>query len=547
MPTITIDGQQVTVGKGKTVIQAAEALGIYIPRYCYHPGLSIAGSCRMCLVEIEKMPKLQIACYTQVAEGMAVHTETDKVKLARQSILEFLLSNHPLDCPVCDQSGECDLQNFYMEFGLYQSKFLENKIKRRKAFPIGPHVILDNERCILCSRCVRFCKEVSKSHELGIVNRGEHSEIALFEGRELKNAYSGNVIDICPVGALTEREFRFQCRVWYLNRANSVCPGCARGCNIEIHHNEQRPYQSRGKRILRLKPRFNPDVNKWWICDEGRYGFEFIDAPSRLKAFQFGKGKERMSVSAEEGLRTAADWIRDSTAGSSRDSAGIFLSPQLSNEDLYAIAMFARHVGISKIHFRNPADRPAFEDDFLIRADKNPNTKGCVEMGLYRRDSADGAWMAEEIRSGAVRTLLVFLQDLTLAPEFGGVLGSLQQLIFIGCNANGTSEIAGLVVPSATYAEKEGSFTNFQGRAQRFERAVAPLGDSLAEFDLAADLAARLGMDRSFFERERLLSQLRAEIGFFDQETLDPTEVEVVYQQPLIAVQGAGMNLREVD
>ncbi len=529
------------------MIQAAEALGIYIPRYCYHPGLSIAGSCRMCLVEIEKIPKLQIACYTQVADGMVVHSTTDKVKLARQSILEFLLSNHPLDCPVCDQSGECDLQNFYMEFGLYQSRFLENKIKRRKAYPIGPHVMLDNERCILCSRCVRFCKEVSKTHELGIVNRGEHSEIALFDGTELTNPYSGNVIDICPVGALTEREFRFQCRVWYLDRANSVCPGCARGCNIEIHYNAQRPYQSRGKRVLRLKPRFNPDINKWWICDEGRYGFEFIDAPNRLKTFESRKGKEQTSVSAEEGLQTAAAWIGQSIERSGAGSVGIFLSPKLSNEDLYAVAKLARRLGINKVDFRNPAERPGFEDDFLIRADKNPNTRGCAEMGLYRRDSADGAWMAEGIRSGAIRALLVFLQDLTPAPEFRAALGSLERLIFIGSNANGTSEIAGLVLPSATYAEKEGSFTNFEGRAQRFERAIAPLGDSLPEYDLVADIAARLGMDRSFFEREQLLSDLRAEIPFFDQETLNPPEVEVVYQQPLIAVQGPGRNLKEID
>ncbi|HEV8130512.1 MAG TPA: 2Fe-2S iron-sulfur cluster-binding protein [Acidobacteriota bacterium] len=537
MPTLTIDGQQITVDKGKTVIQAAEALGTYIPRYCYHPGLSIAGSCRMCLVEIEKMPKLQIACYTQATEGMVVHTNTDQVKVARQAILEFLLSNHPLDCPVCDQSGECDLQNFYMEFGLYQSKFLENKIKRRKAYPIGPHVILDNERCILCSRCVRFCKEVSKSYELGIVSRGEHSEIALFEDRELNNPYSGNVIDICPVGALTERDFRFQCRVWYLDRAKSICPGCARGCSIEIHYNVQRPYQSRGKRVLRIKPRFNPDVNKWWICDEGRYGFEFIDAPARLQKFLMGKGEQRIAVTADEALDTASLWIREAVGRHGADSIGIFLSPKLSNEDLYAIAKFARHMRISKIDFRNPAERPGFEDDFLIRGDKNPNTRGCAEMGLYRQDTSNGAWMAEEIQGGAIRMLLVFLQDLTLEPEFGEVLGSLEHLIFVGSNHNKTAETAALVLPSATYAEKDGSFTNFEGRAQRFDRAIAPLGDSLSERELMAKLGSRFEMDPVFFEREQLLSDLRAEFSFFDQPALDPPEVEVVYQRPIVPVE----------
>ncbi|MBI3941154.1 MAG: (2Fe-2S)-binding protein [Acidobacteria bacterium] len=533
MPTLTIDGQQVTVSKGATIMQAAEALGIYIPRYCYHPGLRVAGSCRMCLVEIEKAPKLDIACYRQAAEGMVVHTTTEPVKLARQSILEFLLSNHPLDCPVCDQSGECDLQNFYMEFGLYQSRFLENKIKRRKAFPIGRHVMLDNERCILCSRCVRFCEEVSRSHELGIVNRGDRSEIALREGSQLDNEYSGNVIDICPVGALTEREFRFQCRVWYLNRAASVCPGCSRGCNIELHYNVNRPHQSGGKRVLRLKPRFNAEVNKWWMCDEGRYGFEFIDAPSRLQDFEIRTAQRTVVASREQAVQTLSDWIGDSIDRHGSQSLGIFLSPKLSNEDLYGIGKFARHVGIDCLDFRNPSERPGYQDDFLIQADKNPNTRGCLELGLYRRSEDSGGWMAGEIQRGKVRVLIVFLQDLALAPEFQQVLGRLERLVFVGSNRNGTAEIASLVVPSATYAEKDGSFTNFEGRAQRFERAVVPLGSAVAEADLVASVAVSFGMQREEFERERLLSDLRREYPFFDQEALNPPELEWVYQTPI--------------
>ncbi|MBI4456899.1 MAG: (2Fe-2S)-binding protein [Acidobacteria bacterium] len=530
MPTLTIDGQPITVSKGTTVIQAAEALGIYIPRYCYHPGLSIAGSCRMCLVEIEKAPRLEVACYSQAADGMVVHTITENVRLARRSVLEFLLSNHPLDCPVCDQSGECDLQNYYMEFGLYQSRFLENKIKRRKAYPIGPHVMLDNERCILCSRCVRFCDEVSKSHELGIVNRGERSEIALYEGRELNNAYSGNVIDICPVGALTERDFRFQCRVWYLNRTASICPGCARGCNIEIHYNVLRPYQSKGKRILRIKPRFNPAVNKWWICDEGRYGFRHIDASNRLRECEAQTADGVIPLGMETALKTAAAWIGESIEQHGKDSVGFFLSPELSNEDLYAILKLARHLGISKIDFRNPGEHPGFEDNFLIRGDKNPNRRGCVELGLYHRQRENGGWMAEEIKQGTLRMLVAFLQDLSLEPEFKAALVSLKRLIFVGSNSNATSEQAGLVLPSATYAEKNGSFTNFQGRAQRFERALVPLGDSLPENELIARIAAHFRMPEQPFEREQLLLDLRAEFPFFDQSTLDPPDVELAYQ-----------------
>ncbi len=252
MPTLTINQQTITVPEGATIIQAADKLSIEIPRYCYHPGLTIAGSCRMCLVEIEKMPKLQPACNTRVSDGMVVQTNTEKVSKAVSGVLEFLLINHPLDCPVCDQAGECYLQEYYMKFGLYDSRMDENKIKRHKAEVIGPHVILDTERCVLCSRCTRFVREVSRTYELGIFNRGSHSEVRLLPGKSLDNNYSGNVVDICPVGALTDRDFRFQCRVWYLSQTDSICPGCSRGCNISIHVNRQRPHHAEGRRVMPL-------------------------------------------------------------------------------------------------------------------------------------------------------------------------------------------------------------------------------------------------------------------------------------------------------
>ncbi len=277
MIKLTIDGREVESPEGSTVIQAAEKLGIFIPRYCYHPGLSIAGNCRICLVDVEKNPKLQIACNTPVAPGMVVHTKNEKAEDGRRAVLEFLLANHPLDCPVCDQSGECDLQNFYMNFGLYDPRFREQKVKKKKAVALGPHVMLDQERCILCSRCVRFSDEISKTGEFGIFNRGDRAELGLYPGVVLDNPYSANVIDICPVGALTEREFRFKARVWYLSSAPSVCNGCSTGCNIDVHFVLDRPHLNDGARVLRLKPRVNPDVNEWWMCDEGRFGFHWID------------------------------------------------------------------------------------------------------------------------------------------------------------------------------------------------------------------------------------------------------------------------------
>ncbi|MCI0534687.1 MAG: 2Fe-2S iron-sulfur cluster-binding protein, partial [Verrucomicrobiales bacterium] len=241
--TLTVDGKPVTVPEGTTVLQACEKARSPVPFYCYHPGLSIAGNCRICLVEIEGTPKLQISCYTRAAEGMKVNTTSDAALAGRRDVLEFLLINHPLDCPVCDQAGECWLQDYYMQHGLYDPKFNEQKVKKTKAVPIGPTVMLDAERCILCSRCVRFTDEVTKTGEFGIFNRGDHAEVGLHPGKTLENNYAGNVVDICPVGALTDRDFRFKCRVWYLGSTKSVCPGCSRGCNVEIHYNRERDWR----------------------------------------------------------------------------------------------------------------------------------------------------------------------------------------------------------------------------------------------------------------------------------------------------------------
>ena len=274
MPKLTIDGKEVEVEPGTTVIRAAEKAGIFIPRYCWHPGLTIAGNCRMCLVEIEKMPKLVISCSTQTADGMVVRTTSPKVKEAQDAILEFLLINHPLDCPICDQAGECKLQEFAYDYGPARSRFLEEKVHKPKAVNIGRNIVFDGERCIVCTRCVRFCQEVSKTGELTVAHRGDHVTIETFPGMALDNAYSGNTVDLCPVGALTLKQFRFQQRVWFLKDVPSVCAGCARGCNVLDGI-------SKG-RILRITPRENQDVNRWWICDEGRLSYEKLSHGGRI-------------------------------------------------------------------------------------------------------------------------------------------------------------------------------------------------------------------------------------------------------------------------
>src|SRR5437867_1632450 len=371
MPKLIIDGREISVPQGTTVIQAAEKLGIFVPRYCYHPALSIAGNCRICLVDIEKTPKLQIACNSPVTEGMVVHTKNAKAEEGRRTVLEFLLANHPLDCPVCDQSGECDLRNFYLNFGLYNPRFKEQKVKKHKAVPLGAHVMLDQERCILCSRCVRFTDEITKTGELGIFNRGDHGEVGVYPGTTLENSYSANVVDICPVGALTERDFRFKARVWYLSSAPTVCNGCSQGCNMDLHYVLDRPHLNDGARVVRVKPRYNPDVNQWWLCDEGRYGFGWIDH-ARLDKI-LSRDREG-AVDWEQALNAISTALKGARIG-------VIASAQLTNEELFLIREIFQGALGAQVSASVP-EQPGSSDDFLIKADKNPNTFGATLLGL---------------------------------------------------------------------------------------------------------------------------------------------------------------------
>lgn len=522
MPTLTIDGKEITVEKGTTIIQAAEKLGIEIPRYCYHPGLSIAGNCRMCLVEIEKSPKLQISCYTQATDGMVVHTTSEKVKAARRAILEFLLINHPVDCPVCDQAGECWLQIYYMEHGLYNSRFMENKVRKHfKATPIGPWVNLDSERCILCSRCVRFTSEITKTYEMALVNRGDHSEITIFPGKEVNNKYSGNLVDICPVGALTDRDFRFQCRVWYLDKQESICPGCSRGCNIEIHYNVQRAHHAGGRRVLRIKPRFNPEVNKWWICDEGRYGYKFIDDKSRIQMPFIQEGEVLVETDWKVVLDKVASTLRSILTLHGTESIGVIASPQLTNEDLYLIRkLFVEDLKLPHVDFKVPVKEKGYEDDFLIKADKNPNTRGAEELGLGAKEgSLKVENMVEAAVAGKLKALYVFGHDLTNffgEEKIKNMAARLELLVFQGSNLNPTGQYAHVILPAATYAEKEGTFTNFEGRVQRIYKAVEPLGESLPDWEIIVKLARLMGFSYPYQSAREIFKEIATVIPAFN-------------------------------
>lgn len=513
MPNLTIDGKTVEVEPGTTVIQAAEKLGIELPRYCYHPGLSIVGQCRICLVEIEKMPKLQVACYTPVTDGMVVHTQSEKALRARKDVLEMLLLNHPLDCPVCDQAGECWLQEYYMRIGQYDSKMIEDKVKKDKALDLGPHVMLDQERCILCTRCVRFCDEISKSHELGIFQRGDHAELAPYPGKRLDNLYSVNTVDICPVGALTEKDFRFEARVWYLEATNSICPGCSTGCNIAVHTNTERTHHAHGRRVVRLKPRYNPEVNQWWMCDLGRYSFKSVDDPSRLTAPMLRQGEQWIETTWEVAIEAVAQKIKSTTA----DGVGLWASPQLTNEDLFVLRKFAGRLGLTRVAaVLAPLEKPV-SDNFLIKEDHNPNTRGVGLVGFPTETKASTD-LLQQAADGKLAVLLIFSHDLTqsfAAQEVTSALAKVPTVIFIGPNRNATSAAAHFILPAAAWPELDGTFTNFAERVQRLRRAAAPLGDARPVWQIVKLLGKPLGVILPYLESEDVFAALARENSAF--------------------------------
>ena len=513
MIKLTINDQIVEVPEGTTVMNAASTMGVTIPRYCYHPALPIAGNCRICLVDIEGSPKLQISCHTQVREGMVVRTESEKAKHGRQGVLEFLLANHPLDCPVCDQSGECRLQDYYMEHGLYNGKFLEQKVKKSKAVVLGPTVMLDTERCILCSVCTRFCEEVTKTNELGIFNRGDHSIVGLYPGKELNNKYSGNVVDICPVGALTDRDFRFKCRVWYLAEQESVCNGCARGCNINIHWNQKRPYQTPDERVMRLKPRYNADVNQWWICDAGRYGYKSIDE-NRIPAPMKRDNGTLIQAEWSDVLADVCAFLETAKLTGRQNRVAVLASPQLTNEDLFVLKKFCAQWGIEKVALVSPHPS-GDQDDLLIRADKNPNRKGAE--AIWGEFTAPEAIIADAA-SGALDGLLIFGQDLEAlygSKAASDIQSAVKMIIFQGAHRNATSTIAHVVLPSAVYAEKDGTFTNFQGRVQRIRPAFPPMGSARGDWEILQSFTGAPAASPRHGSSEEIFNVLAAENGAF--------------------------------
>jgi NADH-quinone oxidoreductase subunit G len=444
MPKIIIDEIEIEAKEGETVLQAAERYGIYIPRYCYHPALSIAGNCRMCLVEIEKMPKLQTACSTLAQEGMKINTKSEKVKKARQDALEFLLLNHPLDCPICDQAGECYLQDYYMDYGLYKSRVkLEDKNRKEKRLDFGQYLILDRERCILCTRCVRFCEEITKTGELFVSNRGDHSFIDIKPGDKINNNYSLNIADICPVGAFTSKDFRFKQRAWFLKEKKSICLGCATGCKIKAHYNENK--------IYRIMPDPNIETNTW-LCDYGRMLYKISDSKERLRHCVVDSNK----MDIRSGLLKIFDRL-NSQLTSDKDKILVFLSSNLSIEDNLALFYFARTVIETENIVIDDLKEQKIEDGILLNTDKTPNSKF-----IYQLKNKYKLKTISEIKKEDFNFIIGYDSEIKkYFPKNDGINFSFLE-----------SDTRASLFPIKTYFEQKGSFINYQGYLRETEKII---------------------------------------------------------------------------
>lgn len=504
MPIITIDGKQIEVEKGVNVIQAAQQVGIEIPHYCYHPGLSIDGNCRMCLVEVKGprgfMP--QIACNTPCTDGLEVKTDTEQVSNMRKGVMEFLLHNHPIDCPICDQAGECRLQDYYMKYGKYDNRSIVEKVHKNKVVDIGDTVVLDQERCVLCSRCVRFCNEVSKTDELAITQRGVYSKVEVFPNTKLDNKYSGNVVDVCPVGALTSKDFRFKMRVWFMSTAKSVCQGCSRGCNIFADYKVPEVY--------RFRPRANKEVNSYWMCDEGRFSYKQISENRLLEAFEKGEQIEYEQVAQK--LKTL---IKNTKAKHTAQSIVAIASPRSTVEDNWALKKLMNDVVGTDNVFGASFESAGFEDELLIRADKTPNKKGLEYLGIDLSQFN----LVQALSSDKVKLVIIMNND--VIGEGGEKIENLlkdKEVVVLSPYNTETAKKATLAIPVSLYSEKYGSIVNFQGQLQKFERAfdTFDLEDSLAtpEYEFLLKL---INDNKNHMEIDDIWSKISAEIANFSK------------------------------
>ncbi|HTA95258.1 MAG TPA: molybdopterin-dependent oxidoreductase [Verrucomicrobiae bacterium] len=525
---VKVDGREIEVPRlmadwsGKltptTMIQACELAKTDVPHYCYHPKLPVVGNCRMCLVEygmpalgpdrkpvlnpdgtpkIAKSPRPAIACATPISPGMEIYTSTPGVKQMREGVLEFLLINHPLDCPICDQAGECKLQEYSVDYGQSASRFVEPKVHKPKAVDLGPRIVLDDERCILCTRCIRFTKDIVGDDALGIVNRGSWNTLTAYPGKVFDNNYTLNTVDICPVGALTSKDFRFQMRVWFLKETKSVCTSCATGCNVIVG--------SREEKVYRYEPRQNDAVNSCWMCDAGRLHYKWIGREDRLKDVLVHGQKTTWTAALNE--------IGDKLKKVPQGSVAIVASARQTNEELWLISKLKSKLGA----ISDSIARIGEGDKLLVSADKNPNSNGArltkicpTELGGNLSKIADG------IRSGSIKTLIVFGEDVTKHGIGADLLGKLETLIVSDILPNATTKLAHYLLPGCAHVEKRGTFTNTKGRVQKFMKAVEAPGDARAEWEFLHDLVHNVTGQNGFVTIEGLFNEMAKDVSAFN-------------------------------
>jgi NADH-quinone oxidoreductase subunit G len=516
--TLTIDGREVTVPKGTTILKAALDNGVSIPYYCYHPCLGVDGSCRVCIVKVEKMPKLQTSCSTVCADGMVVDTSSKEVVDARASVFEFLLVNHPLDCPVCDKGGECPLQDFSGTFGPHGSRmefprrtFDGEGVKADVDF--GPTLMLNRNRCILCTRCVRFMRDVDGDAQIGIADRGYGSQVSTFEDRGVHSVLSGNLMDVCPVGAITTRDYRFKSRPWDNPLAvDTICTSCAKGCNTTVWL-KAKPEWAKGSHLIRVTPRFNPDVNGYWMCDIGRFGYHWVEGSQRLTTPLVRTAAGTLAASTWPGALARMRETLRPLAQSQASAFRLLVSAHASLEELFLVRELARAIqgpGAEQrvcLMWRTTDKAQPGGTAFTVPQVDAPNVVGARDLGFVVPDGAtspcDPATLQLAIDSGAVSALYV---SWIVAARTSGTL---PYLVVQGVVGSALTDVADIVLPGAAWAEKDATFTNDQGRVQSTARVMAPPGEAREDWEIVLDVAAEMGVGVAWSNP----SAIRAEVA----------------------------------
>ncbi|HEY5490971.1 MAG TPA: 2Fe-2S iron-sulfur cluster-binding protein [Gemmatimonadaceae bacterium] len=478
---LTIEGRAVSVPAGTSILEAAKTAGVLIPHYCYHPGLPIAGVCRMCLVEVEKMPKLAPSCQTSVGEGQVVHVYTAKALEARKGVLELLLINHPLDCPICDQAGECELQDYTFQEGRADSRYREPK-RFNPVEDFGGDVLYVTNRCILCTRCVRFMDDVAEDTALCVQERGDRATIGKAPDRDLTHGWAANVVDLCPVGALVSKDFLNKARAWELDRTASVCPNCSQGCNITL--------ETRDNAVLRMKPRSNVAVNQYYACDEGRLNYRWINRVDRLEMPVVG-GRV---VDWDVALKAATDALRGK-------KAQVVVNPSLSNEALYMLKqLLGATGGAGLFRVKQGVEAPlSGAPDLALRADRAANVTGAELMGFSRSHAPLAGLTAGDV---------LVLADEECAGLDAAAFGTASMVIVLGTASPKGLPASAIRLPIANFAEEEGTFTNLRGRVQRFLQAKAAPGLARPGWSVVADLVSALGGKGDFLTAETVFAAI---------------------------------------